>query len=135
MHAQKRFSSYANDREFGLKITVTLVPSQKNKADMLTRVKKAWQQEKKDLHNMHYFGKVGTLYLVRKVNPNITTAAVKKVVEQCRECQSTDPAPSRHEKGELHVAKNWKQLAIYITHSCHEPYLSMIDCRPGIVAI
>ena len=31
-------------KEFGLKITVTLVPSQKNKADMLTRVKKAWLQ-------------------------------------------------------------------------------------------
>ena len=36
-------------REFGLKITVTLVPSQKNKADMLTWVKKAWLQEKKDM--------------------------------------------------------------------------------------
>ena len=79
---------------------------------MLTRVKKAWLQEKKDtapvcyfgedlkdLHNMHHFGKERTLYLARKVNSNITMEAVKKVVEQCRECQSIDPAPSRHEKG------------------------------------
>ena len=34
-------------REFRLKITVTLVQSQMNKADMLTRVKKVWLQEKK----------------------------------------------------------------------------------------
>ena len=35
-------------REFGLKITITLVPLQKNKADMLTRVMKAWLLKKKD---------------------------------------------------------------------------------------
>ena len=81
----------------------------------------------KDLHNMHRFGKERTLYLARKVNPNITKEAVKGVVEQCRECQSTDPAPSRYEKGELHLAENWKWLAIDITHCCHEPYLSMIN--------
>ena len=67
---------------------------------MLTRVKKAWLQEKKDtapvcyvgedlkdLHNMHHFGKERTLYLVKKVNPNVTIEAIKEVVvEQCREC-------------------------------------------------
>ena len=103
-------------REFGLKIIVTLVQSQKNKADMLTRVKRAWLQEKKDrallccvgedlkdLHNMHHFGRERTLYLVRKVNPNITMEAIQEVVKQCKECQSTDPVPTRHEKGELHV--------------------------------
>ena len=135
-------------REFGLKITITLVPSQKNKADILTRVKKAWLQGKKDvdlvccvgedlkdLPIMHHFGKERTLYLVRKVNPNITMEAVKEVVEQCRECQSIDPAPSRHEKGELHMAENWKWLAIDITHYRHEPYWSIIDCGPGRVVI
>ena len=86
---------------------------------MLTRVKKAWLllkkdaasvccvgEDLKDLHNMHYFGKERTLYLARKVNPNITIEAIKEVMEQCRECQSTDPAPSWNEKGELHVAEN-----------------------------
>ena len=86
-------------------MTITLVPLQKNKADMLTRVEKASLQEKKDmtpmcsvredlkdLHNMHHFGMERTLYLVRKVNPNITMEAVKEVVEQCRECQSIDLA-------------------------------------------
>ena len=105
-------------REFRLKITITLIPSQKNKADMLTRVKKAWLQEKKDtalvccigedlndLHNVHHFEKERTLYLVRKVNPNITMEAVKEVVKQSRKCLSIDPAPSRHEQRELHVAE------------------------------
>ena len=92
-------------------------------------------EDLKDLHNMHHFGKERTLYLVRKVNPNITMEAVKEVVEQCRESKSTDPAPSKHKKGELHVADNWKQLAIDNMHYRHEPYLSMIDCGPGRVAI
>ena len=127
-------------REFGLKITVTLVQSQKNKADMLTRVKKAWIQEKKDrallcfvgenlkdLNNMHHFGKEKKmLYLARKVNPNIMMEAVQEVVKQCKECQSIDPAPTRPEKGELHVTENWKQLAIDITHYRHELYLAIM---------
>ena len=134
-------------REFGLKITITLVLSQKNKADMLTRVKKAWLQKKdtasvccvgknlKDLHNMHHFVKERILYLARKVNPNIKMEAVKEMVEQCKECQSIDPASFMHEKEELHVVENWKQLAIDITHYRHELYLSMIDCGSGKVVI
>ena len=61
--------------------------------------------------------------------------AVKKVMEQCRECQSIDPALCRHEKGKLHVAENWKLLAIDITHYHYKPYLSMIDCGLGKVVI
>ena len=90
-------------REFGLKMTVTLVQSQKNKTDMLTRVKKTWLQEKKDwallccvgenlkdLHNMHHFGKERTLYLARKVNSKITMEAVQEVVKQSTHCTVTD---------------------------------------------
>ena len=107
---------------------------------MLTRVKKAWLQEKKDrallccvgedlkdLHNMHHFGKERMLYLARNVNPKITMEAVQEVVKQCKECQSIDPAPTRHEKGELYITENWKRLAIDVTHYCHELYLTMID--------
>ena len=81
-------------REFGLKITVTLVQSQKN---MLTRVKKVWLQEKKDwallccegedlkdLHNRHHSGKERTLYLARKVKPNIAMEAVQEMVKHAR---------------------------------------------------
>ena len=123
---------------------MTLVQSQKNKADMLTRVKKSWLQEKKDqallccvgedLHNNH-FGKERTLCLARKVNPNITMEAVQDVIKQCKECQSIDPAPTRHEKEELHVTKIWKRLAIDVMHYRHELYLTMIDCGPRRVAI
>ena len=126
-------------REFGLKITVTLIQSQKNKVDMLTRVKKAWLQEKKDrallccveedlkdLHNMHHFGKERTLYLARKVNPNIMMETVQEVVKQCKKCQSIDPVPTRHEKRELHVTENWKRIALDVTHYHHELYLTMI---------
>ena len=70
-----------------------------------------------------------------KVNPNITMEAVKEAMKQCRECQSIDPAHSRHEKGELHMAENWKQLVIDNTRYCHELYLSMIDCGPRRVVI
>ena len=131
-------------KEFGLKITVTLVQSQKNKADMVTRVRKAWLQEKKDrallccvgenlkdLHNMHHFGKERALYLASKVNPTITMEMVK----QCKECQSIDPVPTKHEKGRLHVTQNLWRLVIDVTHYHHELYLTMIDCGPGRVAI
>ena len=83
-------------------------------------------EDLKDLHYMHHFGKERTLYLVRKVNPNITMEAVKEVVEQCEECQSTDPA---------HVAENCKWLAIDIMHYHQEPYLYIVDCALGRVAI
>ena len=135
-------------KEFNLKLTVTLVSSQKNKADALTRVKKNWLKEKKgaaivccvteelkEMHNMHHFGKERTLFLARRVDPSITREAVNEVVETCRECQSIDPAPSRHEKGELQVAENWKRLAIDVTHYRQGLYLSMMDCGPGRVAI
>ena len=84
---------------------------------------------------MHHFRKERTLYLARKVNPNITMEAVQEVIKQCKECQSIDPAPTRHEKEELHVTENWKRLAIDVTHYRHELYLTMIDCEPGKVAI
>ena len=77
---------------------------------------------REDLHNVHHFGKERTLYLVSKVNPNITMEAVQEVVKQCKECQSNDPVPTRHEKGELHITENWKRLAIDVTHDHHEPY-------------
>ena len=134
--------------EFQLEVSVTLVPSEKNKADIMTRVKKAWLQarksappvccigeEVKELHEMHHFGRDRTLFLARKVRPGTTQEEVKEVVENCRECQSIDPAPSRHEAGELHVAEDWKRLAIDVTHFHHKLYLSMVDCGPGRFAI
>ena len=91
-------------------------------------------EDLKDQHNMHHFGKERTLYLVSKVNPNITIEAVQEAVKQCKECQSIDPVQNR-EKKELHLTENWKRLAIDVMHYHHELYLTMIDCGPGRVAI
>ncbi|XP_035828301.1 uncharacterized protein LOC101862068 [Aplysia californica] len=142
--------------EFGLVLSVTLVPTRKNKADILTRVKKEWLStggygmeegepepcvcatghlDLKDLHDMHHMGVDRTLYLARKVLPETSRADVKKVVQACEQCQSIDPAPVVHEAGNLDVATDWTRLAIDITHHHQVPYLSIVDCGPGRFAI
>ncbi|KAK3882626.1 hypothetical protein Pcinc_012994 [Petrolisthes cinctipes] len=139
--------------EYDLALSVTLVPTMKNKADALTRVKKAWlvpRTERKvgsttaccagtvnlrDMHNMHHMGVERTLYLARKVDPMVSRLAVKDVVRSCDNCQSIDPAPSVHEAGEVSVGDNWRRLAVDMTHYRHLPYLSMVDCGPGRLAI
>ena len=139
-------------KEFELTLTVTLVPTKKNKADVLTRVKKAWltnELEEVDregmccisaaglteLHNMHHMGVDRTLYLSRMIDPTVTKQSVQGVVRCCERCQSIDPAPSLHVVGEIGVGENWKRLAIDVTHYRQRLYLSMIDCGPGRVAI
>lgn len=118
-------------REFDLQLRVTIVPSAKNRADVMTRVRKTWlkapneaavaicclnEDTLKDLHDMHHFGVDRTLFLARKVDPRITKEAVRTVVERCSRCQSIDSAPSRHEAGEVQVAENWSRLVIDVTH-------------------
>ena len=139
--------------EFQLELGVRFVPSEKNKADILTRVKKEWLKgiegecmkepqiccmgvsDVKELHGMHHMGVERTLFLARKLDPEITREAVKRVVRGCDRCQSINPAPVTHERGELHVTVNWKRLAIDVTHYRQALYLSMIDCGPGRFAI
>ena len=136
-----------------LKLCVTFVPSEKNKADALTRVKKAWLGMSRDnedeedevccvgaasireLHRMHHMGVDRTLFVARKVDPAVTREKVRQVVRQCDRCQSIDPAPSVHESGEIWVDKDWKRLAVDVTHYRHGMYLSVVDCGPGRVAI
>ena len=72
-----------------LKLRVDFVPSEKNKADVLTRVEKAWigvPQEEEDeaelccvgvpsireLHQMHHLGVDKNLFVAEKVDPAIT---------------------------------------------------------------
>lgn len=137
--------------ECGLKLCVVFVPSEKNKADSLTRVKKAWlratQEDEetkvccvgmpsvKELHRMHHMGVDRTLFVARRVNPGITREEVRQVVRQCEKCQAIDPAPEVHEPGKISVDNNWKRLAVDVTHYRHQLYLSMVDCGPGRVAI
>jgi ribonuclease HI len=137
--------------EYELSVTVVLVPTTKNKADVLTRVKKDWLTIKqqgvlrkettgicmaghvdiKEMHRMHHMGVDRTLYLAKLVDPGVTRDEVKKVVKSCEECQSIDPPPRVHEKGNLSVTENWKRIAIDTTHYHQLPYLSIVDCGPS----
>ena len=65
-----------------------------------------------EVHNRHHMGVDKTLYLARKIDPSVTKADVKEVVRCCERCQSIDPAPVMHKKGEIAIAKNWSRLAI-----------------------
>ncbi|CAE1278890.1 unnamed protein product [Acanthosepion pharaonis] len=130
-------------------MSVTFVPSDRNKVNALTRVKKSWlkvekaitatcragRDEVKELHGLHHVGVGRTLYLVRKVYPEVSRDTVQKVVRSCDHCQSIDPSPNVHELGEIQVDTNWTQLSIDVTHYRGEMYLTIVDCGPGRFAI
>ena len=134
--------------EFKQQIKAVFVPSERNKVDALTWIKKQWLVEKEEvlvcclgigeleeLHGMHHMGVERTLYLVWKVDPHIKLEEVQKVVKNCVQCQSIDPAPNIHDPGEIGTSKNCIRLAIDITHNCQGACLPMIDCGPGRLAI
>ena len=86
--------------EFKLQIKAVFVPSERNKADAPTWIKKQWLVEKEEvpvcclgigkleeLHGMNYMGVERTLYLVQKVDPHIKQEEVQKVVKNCVRCQ------------------------------------------------
>lgn len=76
-----------------------------------------------------------TWFLAKKVDGSVDKEAVKRVVRQCQQCQSIDPAPSTHDPGDLGVENTWERLAIDVTHYQGRPYLSMVDCGPGRLAL
>lgn len=139
--------------ECELKLKITFVPSEKNHADALTRVKKNWMSETKveemknmeicvaglqnlsSLHKKHHFGVDRSLYLARMVDSCVTRSDVEKCVQGCIQCQSIDPAPAKHEIGELSVSHDWQRLAIDVTHFHCKLFLSIVDCGPGRFAI
>ena len=137
--------------EFDVTLHATFVSTHTNKADGLTRVCKEWLKFEKDaqngfnigcssldiaeVHNKHHMGVDRTLYIARKIDPMITKVEVKKVVNRCERCQTIDPAPVTHSKGEIGIYKNWSRMAIDVTHYRQIPYLSMIDCGPSRFAI
>ena len=124
------FRSLVN--ECGLKIAVTLVPSQEIKSDVLNRVRKRWlcgcqrsgnlreeyyaaslgQQDLQQLHGTLHTGVERSLFLARKLVPSVTREEIKRVVRECQRCQSINPAPVCHESGELSVECNWERFAI-----------------------
>ena len=142
--------------EFDLDVIITYVQTSKNKADSLTRVKRVWLSshgkvtgnetevlesvcagaiDLDKIHGMHHVGVDRTLFLARKIDPEVTREAVQDIVRRCEKCQTIDPAPIKHDQGELYVKENWKRLAIDITHYEHALYLSVVDCGPGRFAV
>ena len=111
-----------------LGLTITFVPSEQNKADVLTRVKKSWLSAGKEgeetgvctgassLREMHHLGVNRSLYLARKVDTTVTRQSVQRVVKGCERCQRIDPATMVHEGGEIWVTGNWRRLAVDVTH-------------------
>lgn len=102
---------------------------------MLTGVKKPWlvaavedvqstvaaayclkDSEPKSLYSMYHIGIDRTLFLARKVDPNVTKESIQKVIQRCNRCQSIDPRLRMHEVGKIQVGEDWKRLAIDMTH-------------------
>ena len=140
---------------YGMKVTVTQVPSAANKADALTRVDKRWHRqaaagivtgmpcsdgpgvdELRDIHELNHFGVARTLYFARqRFGDSVRESDVRHVTESCSECRSIDPAPVRWEAGSLGVDKTWTRLSADIVHEKGVPYLSIVDCGPGRYAV
>ncbi|XP_068200690.1 uncharacterized protein [Palaemon carinicauda] len=88
-----------------------------------------------ELHNKHHIEIDRTLYLAKKLDPQVSRECVKKVVQCCDCCQPIDPAPVMHKGGKLSVERNWQRLAIDVTHYRQILYLLVVDCGPGRFAI
>ncbi|MEL7309034.1 MAG: DDE-type integrase/transposase/recombinase, partial [Pseudomonadota bacterium] len=135
-------------------ISIELVPSQKNKADALTRVDKKWmtksqtslvstgtpdvknsQDELRIIHNECHFGVERTFYLAKCIYPQITKDEVVEIVKSCQVCSSIDPTPIKYNHGTLEVDRCWDRLAVDVTHYKNESFLTIIDCGPSRFAI
>ena len=91
--------------------------------------------EVKAMHDRHHIGVERTWFLAKKVDPVVTSECVKEVVKRYSRCQSIDPAPVKHEGGDLGVGDSWQRLAIDVTHYKGEQYLTVLDCGLGRFAI
>ena len=137
--------------EYGMNITIKLVPSASNKADVLTRVPQRWlrsqclamvmpHDEMKDrvqsVHAKHHLGVKRTLYLARKVcGDDVDEAMVQQIVDSCNMCRSVDPAPVKWDHGQLSVDGIWQRLAVDVAYVSKRPFLTLIDCGPSRFAI
>ena len=144
--------------EYGMQVTVRLVPSAENKADALTRVPQRWLHaghESSEVnaspcalavrigrdavaeihHSCGHPGVKRTLHFARRVDPSVTRADVKSVIAGCDVCQSIDPAPVKWPPGKLDVDTVWQRVAMDVTHFRGRAYLSLIDCGPSRFAV
>ena len=138
--------------EYGMQVSMRLVPSEMNKADRLTRVNKKWlngsrsQEEVRtcctgvreeiegsvqEIHSKHHLGIERTFFLARKKHPEVSRTVVKKVVSSCSRCGSIDSAPVTWDRGVLAIDVNWSRVAADVTHYNGICYLSLVDCGPS----
>ena len=103
--------------EYGTEITVERVTSSKDKADILTRVRKAWTLTEVcgvgkascnddpilDLHNKTHLGVDKTFYMAKRLLPHVSKENVLDVVRICDICKSIDPARIMWSRGNLSV--------------------------------
>jgi hypothetical protein len=141
-------------KECELTVSVTLVKSNENIADKLTRVPQNWlttkfnqcalgvqdnhqEMDLRGFHELHHLGIDKTWYLVKKCFPGIDIKRneVQKVVETCVRCKSIDPTPVKWEEGDLEVATVWDRVACDVTHYGDAKYLTMVDCGPSRFAL
>jgi len=137
---------------YGMMLSISLVKSSENKADILTRVPSSWfkhekcmmlasprkvltMEEVKAIHAIHHFGVNRTLFAVKKICGTADESLVTKVVAECTQCLSIDPCAVRWPRGELEVTRTWQRLACDITHFGGEIFFTSIDCGPSRFAI
>ena len=145
--------------EYRLTIDVVLVKSQVNRADPLTRVPQQWldalrkEAEPIELVCTASMGELDpariqtihqscghpsikrTLYFMKLVSPEVSKAAVRELVRECKECQSIDPTLVSRKAGRLDVYENWRRVGMDVTHLGGHRYLTLINCGPSRFAI
>ena len=143
--------------EYELCMDVTLVTSNCNLADGLTRVPQKWYESMKKgdelawpvcttsmeepdetakIHpHSRYPGVRRMCYLVRLTNPSVSTSVVRALVKRCQMCQSIDPTSVKWRKGKLGVGSTWSRLAMDITHYGSQHFLTLINCGPSRFAV
>ena len=134
-------------REEKLNVQIELVPSARNRADVLTRVPVKWlrkvhpdksmacaayvitDDDIKEVHDICHFGVQRTSeMLAEKFGNNVSKPHVKRIIEQCERCSRIDPSQKhRPARGFIQTSNVWDRLAMDITHVDGKPYLSVID--------
>jgi ribonuclease HI/transposase InsO family protein len=141
--------------EENLSVKVTLVPSERNLADALTRVPKKWLSTKRvalagkvspaehenippsvdeirRIHNTGHFGVERTHQLAVERYGPLKKDLARQAVEQCDRCARFDPArKNRWDKGQISASRVWDRWAIDVCHVGAKPYLTMIDVASG----
>jgi len=142
--------------EYGLMLSIKLVPSEKNLSAILTRVPKRWlqkvQKNKPDskvvalgmtkygrkvteLHNRHHLGVDRTMHVVSRMKIPVDRRVVSEIVKSCQMCKQIDPALIAWKHGSLDVEENWQRVAVDVAFVSGKPYLTVVDCGPSRFAI